>query len=50
MESLLYEINPTDGIAFFGAALALTVLALGASLAPAWRAMRVGPLAALRTE
>jgi putative ABC transport system permease protein len=48
MASLLYEVRPTDAIAFFGAVLVLTLLALVASLAPAWRAMRVDPLAALK--
>jgi len=50
MASLLYEIRPTDAMAFFGAALVLTLLALLASLAPAWRAMRVDPLVALKAD
>lgn len=50
MASLLYEVRPTDAIAFFAAAVVLTLLALLASLAPAWRAIRVDPVAALKTE
>lgn len=50
MAGLLYEVRPTDAIAFLGAAVVLAVLALLASLAPAWRAIRVDPLVALRTE
>ena len=50
MGGLLYEVTPTDGVAFAGAALVLAVLALAASLVPAWRATRVDPLVALRAE
>jgi hypothetical protein len=50
MASLLYEVRPTDAIAFFGAAVVLTLLALLAGLAPAWRATHVDPVAALKTE
>lgn len=50
MAGLLYEVRPTDGVAFFGAAVTLTVLAGIASLAPAWRAVRVDPLVALKAE
>jgi ABC-type antimicrobial peptide transport system permease subunit len=47
MSDILYEIQPTDAVAFFGAMLALTLLAFVASLVPAWRATRIDPLAAL---
>jgi predicted permease len=50
MSGLLYEVRPTDAIAFLGAALTLASLAFAASLVPAWRATRVDPLAALKTE
>ena len=50
MASLLYEVRPTDGITFLAAAVALTLLALLASLAPVLRAMQVGPLTALKGE
>jgi ABC-type antimicrobial peptide transport system permease subunit len=50
MSGLLYEIRPTDSIAFLGAALALTLLAFAASLVPAWRATRIDPLEALAAD
>jgi ABC-type antimicrobial peptide transport system permease subunit len=50
MSSLLYGIRPTDGIAFFAAAVALGLLAFAASLIPAWRATRIDPLAALAVD
>jgi len=50
MAGLLYEVRPTDGATFAGAALLLAALAVAASLVPAWRATRVDPLVALRTE
>jgi ABC-type antimicrobial peptide transport system permease subunit len=50
MTGLLYEVQPTDAAAFGGAAVLLAVLALGASLVPAWRATRIDPLIALRAE
>ena len=50
MSGMLYEVRPTDGIAFFAATLALALLAFAASLIPAWRATRIDPLAALTGE
>jgi predicted permease len=50
MSGFLYEVRPTDAIAFLGAALMLASLAFAASLVPAWRATRVDPLVALKTE
>jgi putative ABC transport system permease protein len=50
MTGLLYEVRPTDAIAFFGAALVLALFVLLASLAPAWRAIHVDPVGALKTE
>jgi putative ABC transport system permease protein len=50
MAGLLYEVRPTDAATFAGAALLLALLAVAASLIPAWRATRVDPLVALRTE
>jgi predicted permease len=50
LQSLLYNVRPTDPITFvFVAALLIVVGALACSL-PAQRAMRVDPMAALRTE
>jgi putative ABC transport system permease protein len=50
MSGLLYEVRPTDAITYAGASLLLAALAVTASLVPAWRATRVDPLVALRTE
>ena len=50
MAGMLYEVRPTDGVTFAGAALLLAALAVAASLIPAWRATRVDPLVALRSE
>jgi putative ABC transport system permease protein len=50
MAGLLFEVQPTDVTSFLGAAVGLAAVALVASLAPAWRATRVDPLVALRTE
>jgi len=50
MAGLLYEVRPTDGATFGGAALLLGILAVVGSLVPAWGATRVDPLVALRVE
>jgi predicted permease len=50
MSTLLYEVRPTDTIAFLGATALLVALALLASLAPAYRAAGVDPLHALKFE
>jgi putative ABC transport system permease protein len=50
MAGLLYEVRPTDAGTFAGAAVLLALLAVAASLIPAWRATRVDPLIALRAE
>jgi ABC-type antimicrobial peptide transport system permease subunit len=50
MSGLLYEVKPTDALTFVGGAASLTALVLVAALAPAWRATRVDPIAALRME
>jgi ABC-type antimicrobial peptide transport system permease subunit len=50
MQSLLYQVRPTDPITFVAVSAALIVVALIASALPAFRATRVSPLIALRTE
>jgi putative ABC transport system permease protein len=50
MAGLLYEIRPTDAVAFLGSVSLLAGLAVVASLIPAWRATRVDPLVALRAD
>jgi predicted permease len=50
MAGLLFEVRPTDAASFLGAAACMAIIAVVASLAPAWRATRVDPLVALRSE
>jgi predicted permease len=50
MQSLLYEVQPADPLTFALVPLALVVVAFVASAVPAFRATRVSPLVALRTE
>jgi putative ABC transport system permease protein len=50
MQSLLYQVGPGDPVTFAVVAIALVVISLLASALPAYRAMRVSPLVALRTE
>jgi putative ABC transport system permease protein len=49
-EALLYQVRPWDPVALASVAGVLLAAALAACLIPARRAMRVDPLAALRTE
>ncbi len=50
MQSLLFEVQPRDPLAFAGAAALMSIVAVAASGIPAWRATRVEPIAALRNE
>ena len=50
MESLLFGVSPADPLAFAVAPLVLLLVAAGASWVPAWRASRVDPSEALRSE
>jgi putative ABC transport system permease protein len=48
--TLLHGVTPQDPLAFAAAVSALSVVALAASALPAWRATRVNPVVALKSE
>jgi predicted permease len=50
MGSLLYQVQPADPLTFGSVSVLLMLVAALASAVPAWRASRVSPLVALRTE
>jgi putative ABC transport system permease protein len=50
IERLLYNVAPTDAMAFATATVCLSAVALAASVWPAWRAARIDPVHALRGE
>jgi len=50
LRSMLYGTKPLDSAAFAGAAMMLVAVAVLACLIPAWRASRIDPIQALRTE
>jgi predicted permease len=50
LRSFLYGLSPTDGTAFAGAAVLWLTISVLASATPAYRAMKVDPVAAIRHE
>jgi predicted permease len=50
LRSLLFGVTPTDPATFLAVAVALSGIAIAATLIPAARATRVSPLSALRSE
>jgi len=50
MSGLIYAVKPTDPLTFLAVAVLLSMIALLASIIPAYRAMKVDPMAALRYE
>jgi ABC-type antimicrobial peptide transport system permease subunit len=50
IQSMLYGARPLDPAIFAAVAATLLVVAVIACLVPAWRASRIDPMQALRTE
>jgi predicted permease len=50
MGNLLYKVSPHDPLAFGSAFVVITIFSLAACFLPAWRATRIDPVQALRTE
>ena len=50
MSSLVYQVTPSDPVTIFSVAGLLTLVALLASIIPAYRATQVDPVVALRNE
>ncbi len=50
LRSMLFGVGPNDPLTFVGALVAVTLVALAASLIPARRAAGIDPMRALRTE
>jgi predicted permease len=48
LSALLFQVNHLDASAYAAATLALTLVSICACLFPAWRALQVSPIAALR--
>jgi putative ABC transport system permease protein len=50
MQGLLHEVSPADPLTFVVVGVTLSLVAILASLVPAWRATRVDPVIALKSE
>jgi predicted permease len=50
MQSLLFGINPADAVAFGSAVVVAFLMTIAGSLLPAWRAVKVDPITATRSE
>jgi len=50
MRGLLHEVSPSDPLTFVVVGVTLSLVAMVASLVPAWRATRVDPVIALKSE
>jgi putative ABC transport system permease protein len=50
MQSLLFDVNATDPLTFMTVSSLIAVVALLACYLPAWRATKVDPMVALRSE
>jgi putative ABC transport system permease protein len=50
LSGLLFEVQATDPATYVGVGLTLALVSLGSSWVPAWRASRVEPVTALRSD
>jgi ABC-type lipoprotein release transport system permease subunit len=50
LQAQLFNVPPTDVATFVGVTLCLVLAAVAACLVPAWRAIHVDPIVALRSE
>ncbi len=50
LSGFLYGIRPTDPASLFAASSVLVITALFATYAPAWRATKIDPLVALKSD
>jgi ABC-type antimicrobial peptide transport system permease subunit len=50
LETLLFDLSPTDAVNLAGAAVTLVLVSLAAAVVPARRAASVDPLSTLRAE
>jgi predicted permease len=50
LQTMLYEVSPTDPAVLAAVVALLMLITLAASFIPAWRATRIDPVIALRTE
>lgn len=48
MQALLFEVSTTDVRVYAGVAVVFAAVSLMAALVPAWRAVRINPMVALR--
>jgi len=50
LQTLLYDVSPSDPIVLAAVVALLVIVTLAACFVPAWRATRINPVVALRTE
>jgi ABC-type antimicrobial peptide transport system permease subunit len=50
LRGMLYNVTPFDGVTVLAATATISIVAIAASSLPAWRASRIDPNLALRSE